>query len=431
MSTTRYSLSVATTLVIANMVGTGVFTSLGYQVGPIPSSFAILLLWAVGGVVAWCGALCYAELATRLQQSGGEYLFLGKILHPSLGFLSGWISLVVGFAGAVSAVALAIGAYAEEFTGLPEQLIAVICIVVVSAVHLLGVRTGGITQNILTGIKIALILFFCLAPFFLGQSLQNPFAFETAELDLVWTPEWAVSLVFVMYAYSGWNASAYIAGNLENPSRNIPRSLLLGTLVVLVIYVSLNAMFLAVASHAELKDQNDIGNVVAIKLLGDETGRLFSLIFSLALLSTLSAMTIAGPRVGEAMGADYPKLRVLSILNDRGMPWVAIAIQAGWAVLLVLVSSFKEIIQYISVSLSWFTFLTVIALMVLRRREGRRPGVFNTPLYPIPAIIFLVATAWMVYYMTISEPKVILYSLITIASGFGVYLSIQKSTHKE
>lgn len=425
-TTTRYTVSVATTLVIANMVGTGVFTSLGYQVGPIPSSFAILLLWIIGGVVALCGALCYAELATRLQQSGGEYLFLGKILHPSLGFLSGWISLVVGFAGAVSAVALAIGAYAEEFTGLPEQLIAIICILAVSAVHLLGVRTGGITQNILTSIKILLILFFCLSPFFLTQSLSNPFAFESSELNLVWTPEWAVSLVFVMYAYSGWNASAYIAGNLDNPSRNIPRSLLLGTMVVLVIYVSLNAMFLAVASHAELKDQNDIGNVVAIKLLGEETGRLFSMVFSLALLSTLSAMTIAGPRVGEAMGVDYPKLRLLSVLNGSGMPWVAIAIQAAWAVLLVLVSSFKEIIQYISVSLSWFTFLTVLALMVLRRREGPRSGVFSTPWYPIPALIFLAATGWMVYYMTISEPKVIIYSIATITSGFGVYLLVRK-----
>lgn len=426
----KYPFSVGVTLVIANMVGTGVFTSLGFQVGPVPSSFAILLLWSVGGLVSLCGALCYAELATTMKESGGEYLYLGKIFHPALGFLSGWVSLLVGFAGAVSAVALAIGAYASEVSGLPETVIGVAAIVLVTAVHLLGVRIGGMTQNVLTVFKLSLILFFCLAPFFTDVPLQNPMQAQERDWSLVMSSGWAVSLVFVVYAYSGWNASAYIAGNLDDPERNLPRSLVWGTLVVTVVYLALNGMFLAVASHQELNGQNDVGNVVAFRLFGPEAGRLFSLVFSFALLSTLSAMTIAGPRVGEAMGRDFRILGFLSRPNRFGMPWPAIVLQSVWAMVLVMVSSFKEIIQYISVSLSWFTLLTVLGLLVVRRRSGSGPlasGVFRVPGYPLPVLIFAGATVWMIVYVTAENPSVIWYSLLTIAIGFVVYLLAEKS----
>ena len=346
-SAAKYPFSVGVTLVIANIVGTGVFTSLGYQVDPVPSSFAILLLWAVGGLVSLCGAWCYAELATTMKASGGEYLFLSRIYHPALGFLSGWVSLLVGFAGAVSAVALAIGEYASDVSGLSVQLTALMAIGLVTTIHLFGVQVGGVTQNILTFFKLSLIIFFCVAPYFTNVTLENPMKGASADWSLVFTQGWAVSLVFVVYAYSGWNASAYIAGNLEDPVRNLPRSLIWGTLLVTLVYLMLNGMFLAVANHQELSGQSDVGNVVAYKLFGPQTGRLFSLVFSFALLSTLSAMTIAGPRVGEAMGKDFKLFHFLSKQNHFGMPWPSIVLQGLWAVILVLVSSFKEIIQYI------------------------------------------------------------------------------------
>jgi len=427
MASGKYSLSVATMLVIANMVGTGVFTSLGYQVGPVPSVFAILVLWAVGGVVALCGALSYAELATALKRSGGEYLFLSKIFHPAFGFLSGWTSMMVGFAGAVSAVALAIGEYSTDLFGLPVQVIAVLAITLVTVIHLLGVRTGGIAQNLFTGFKLSLILFFCISPFFFGSEGSGlTFGPSSGDLDLILSPGWAVSLVFVVYAYSGWNASSYIAGNMENPARNLPRSLFTGTLIVMAVYLALNAMFLSVAGFDELNGQNDIGNVVARKLFGAPTARLFSALFSIALLSTLSAMTIAGPRVGEAMGEDHPALRFLSRKNRFDMPWPAIVFQSAWSVLLVLVSSFKEIIQYISVSLSWFTLCSVIGLFFLRWKSKGGDRVFSVPLYPVTPLIFIVATLWMIGYVTWSDPSVILYSLATVGAGLVLYLVISR-----
>ncbi|HLZ17908.1 MAG TPA: amino acid permease, partial [Cyclobacteriaceae bacterium] len=307
-SQNKYALSVGITLVIANMIGTGVFTSLGYQVGPLPSGFAILSLWALGGVVALCGAFTYAEIAASFKKSGGEYYYLSQLFHPAIGFASGWISLLVGFAGAIAAVAIAIGEYAHELLGIPVRAIAVVAIVLVSSIHWFGVKTGGHAQNILTSLKLTLIAVFCIGPFFIsGVSLSNiSFLPHTGDGSLIFSAGFAISLVYVVYAYTGWNAAAYIAGNLENPEKNLPRSLIIGTLVVIIVYLLLNGTFLYVSGFGELEGKNDIGNVVAFKLFGSTIGFVFSGLFSTALLSTLSAMTIAGPRVLEAMGEDYP-----------------------------------------------------------------------------------------------------------------------------
>ncbi len=413
------------------MIGTGVFTSLGYQVGPLPSGFVILLLWLVGGVVALSGAFTYAEIATTLKRSGGEYLYLSQIFHPALGFLGGWMSAVVGFAGAISAVAIAIGAYATEALGVSTQLIAVSAIVLVSGIHWFGVKTGGVAQTILTSIKLGLIIFFCIAPFFVsGTRLSHTnFLPQSGDWNLILSPGFAVSLVFVVYAYTGWNASAYIAGNLENPKRNLPLSLIIGTLIVVVIYLLLNAMFMYSATFTELDGQNDIGNVVAYKLFGKKAGIVFSGIFSVALLSTLSAMTIAGPRVTEAMGNDYGLLKSFSKKNKYDMPYLAILVQGAWSIFLVLVSSFKEIIQYISVSLSIFSMLTVIGIFWLRKQHPKADA-YKVPFYPITPLIFIGCTLWMIYYVAADDPKILIYSLATLIPGFILYLLATRYTHK-
>lgn len=221
----NYTLTVAITLVIANMIGTGVFTSLGYQVVPLPSGFAIMMLWLLGGIVALSGALTYAEISTTLKRSGGEYLYLSKIFHPSLGFLSGWMSSIAGFAGAISAVAIAIGEYATEATGISTKVIAVMAILSVSFVHWFGVKTGGRVQTFLTALKLSLILFFCIGPFFVQSVPKTEIHFlpQPGDWKLILSSGFAVSLVFVVYAYTGWNASAYIAGNLDNPRKNLPK----------------------------------------------------------------------------------------------------------------------------------------------------------------------------------------------------------------
>ncbi|MBX2915817.1 MAG: amino acid permease [Cyclobacteriaceae bacterium] len=427
----KYTLPVAIMLVIANMIGTGVFTSLGYQVGPLPSGFVILVLWLVGGVVALSGAFTYAEIATTLKRSGGEYLYLAKIFHPALGFLSGWMSAIVGFAGAISAVAIAIGAYATEALGISTELIAVAAIILVSTIHWFGVKTGGIAQTILTTLKLSLIAFFCVTPFFVADSSATVnFLPQPGDLNLILSSGFATSLVFVVYAYTGWNASAYIAGNLENPKRNLPLSLVAGTGIVVVIYLLLNAMFMYSAPFTELDGQNDIGNVVAYKLFGEKVGFVFAGIFSVALLSTLSAMTIAGPRVTEAMGEDYGLLKIFTRKNKYEMPYLAILAQGAWAIFLVLVSSFKEIIQYISVSLSIFSMITVIGIFWLRKQHPHADA-YKVPLYPITPLIFVGCTIWMIYYVAADDPMILIYSLATLIPGYILYILANRFNQKQ
>ncbi len=422
---TRYSLRVGIALVIANMIGTGVFTSLGYQVGPLPSGFAILMLWLLGGVVAWCGALTYAEIATTLERSGGEYLYLSKIYHPTLGFVSGWISTVAGFGGAISAVAIAIGSYASTLTPLPQKAVSISCIVVISAIHLLGVKTGGRMQTLLTSIKLFLIVFFCLAPFLITDVRSGlSFLPQPGDVQLIFSSGFAVALVFVVYAYTGWNAAAYIAGNLENSTVNLPKALLIGTITVIVAYLALNGMFLLTTPMSQLANVNDVGNVVAERLFGEEVGQVFSALFSIALLSTLSAMTIAGSRVTEAMGEDYRQLGFLALKNRYGMPYWAVILQAAWSVFLVSVSTFVEIVQYISISLSIFSMLTVAGIFRLRREYQVRP--FQVPAYPIPPLIFIAVTCWMIWYMFWEDPKIIMFSVATMIPGALLHLALSR-----
>jgi APA family basic amino acid/polyamine antiporter len=410
----KYTKWVALSMVIANMIGVGVFTSLGFQVDPLPSGFAILMLWLAGGVIALSGAFVYAEVATTLKKSGGEYIYLSKIYHPIVGFLSGWASLIVGFAGAICAVALGVSEYFAPVLGIDpttstmigdfeffhHKWIAILCIAIISGVHIIGVKTGGMIQNVLTSLKILLIAIFCLAPFFVtGFEPSNvKFTPQEGDWELIFGAGFAVSLAWVMYAYSGWNASAYIAGNLEEPKKSLPFSLIGGTLIVTIIYLLLNAMFMYTSNFSELAWKADVGNVVALKLFGKDVGTVFSGLFSLALISSLSAMVIAGPKVTEAMGKDYSLFKQLTVKSKGGTPKFAIIVQAVLAILLVTVSTFQEMIKVIAVALTLFSLLTVIGVFILRYRKASNENTVKTWGYPVTPLVFIAGTGWMIYY---------------------------------
>jgi len=403
-----YTRNVAISMVIANMIGTGVFTSLGYQVGTLPSGFVILFLWFLGGIIALCGAFTYAEVSTTIKGSGGEYNYLSKIYHPSLGFLSGWMSLIVGFAAPVCAVAIAIGNYFSPVIGIEDKrMIAVVFILVIAGVHLFGIKTGGKFQNLLTIYKILLIVTFCLVPFFVSgyEPSGISFAFADGDKELIFSSGFAVSLAFIMYAYSGWNASTYIAGVMENPKKNLPFSLIVGTAVVTLLYVALNAVFLYVGTFQELGvkppdfDAVDVGNVVAFKIFGESVGIIFAALITFALVSSLSAMTIAGPRVVEQMGNDYPVYKKVALKTDSGAPYLAIFIQAAIAIVMVMVSSFEEIIKFIAISLSLFSTLTVLGVFILRYKKKATDETFKTWGYPVTPVLFIAANCWMMYYI--------------------------------
>lgn len=447
----KYSKTTALSMVIANMVGVGVFSSLGYQVMPaaeggIPDGFSILVVWLLGGLIALSGAFCYAEVATTLKRSGGEYIYLSKMYHPSLGFASGWISLVVGFAGAIASAGLLIGKYSAPALGIDpsqginffgflltyQKIIGVVVILVISAVHLRGVKTGGAIQNVLTMFKIGLVLLFCIAPFFMDSSDSQGvqvMSVSESSFSTLFSFAFASALVWVMYAYSGWNSAAYIAGNVEQPNKTIPFVLITGTLIVTVIYVALNASFMYVSSFEELAYKEEIGNIVAIKLFGENFGRIFSGIFSFALLSTMSAMVIAGPRVTEQLGIDFKFFKRLAVKNSGGTPTYAILLQCCIALILVLVSSFEALIQTLGITLSFFSLLTVISVFIIRKRFNKEDIPVKTIGYPITPMIFIIATLWMIISFTILEPSRIVYAALAIIPGVILYFFVKDKQH--
>ena len=446
MENQKYTKSVAITMVIANMIGTGVFTSIGFQLLPfpngIPDPFAILSVWLLGGLIALCGAVAYAEIATSLKESGGEYLFLSKIYHPALGFTSGWISLFAGFGAPIAVAAMAIGTYSAPVLGIDTsiiyfigdfeihqyKLVSILCVIVVSAVHMIGVKTGGIVQNILTGIKLSLIVFFCLMPFIFSGYEPSGVSFvpSSNSWDMIFSLPFAGALVYVMYAYSGWNASAYIAGNMENPKRNLPLSLFVGTTVVMICYVLLNAVFLYTTPIGSMVGNKEIGNIVSNHVLGIEWGYFFAAIFSLALLSTMSAMVIAGPRVTEKMGIDYTFFSWLTRKGKGGTPIFAIILQAVFSIIMIVVASFEAMIQYIGITLLIFSMLTVIGVFILRYRHPEMERPVKAWGYPITPAIFVIATCWMIVFFAMADPYKLVYSLLTIVSGLLIFFLIQK-----
>lgn len=438
MTTKKYSSSVAISIVIANMVGTGVFTSLGYQSVDIKSGFAIAMLWLVGGIVALCGAFAYAEISTTFKRSGGEYHYLSEIYHPSLGFASGWVSLLVGFAAPIAVASLTIGKYFAPMVNgaVDPKIIAYIALAVIGGIHLLGVKAGGIAQNVLTSIKLLLILVLCIAPFFSNFTPTNiDFLPSQTGWDNVLSNAFAVSLVYVSLAYSGWNASAYIANDLENPKRDLPLSLIVGTLIVTVLYLLLNIVFLytiPIDSLAEMQSKDfstpvDVGNIAAEQLFGSGASKVFSGIFSFALLSTLSAMVIAGPRVAEMMGEDYKIFRQFSRKNENGSPYLAIIFEIALAAFLVTTSAFDSIVKYIGICLSFFATLTVFGVYVLRYTRPELSRGFKTWGYPVTPAIFIIINLGMSFYLVRNTPIIFTFSAITIIAGVVIYFLLPES----
>ncbi len=451
--THKYSRSVATNMVIANMIGTGIFTSLGFQVleGGIPDPFAILMIWLLGGIVSLCGATVYGEVATRINRSGGEYAFLSDIYHPLLGFLSGWVSLFVGFSAAIASLALATGEYFLPVLGVsndplikleileitPSKLVGISVLIIVLLVHLRGIKWGGIFQNVMTYVKLILIGTFLLMPFiFLGDYEASEISFAPTDktMDTILSVPFAGALVWVMFSYSGWNASTYIVGNLENPRKNLPFSLIVGTVVVTVIYILMNFVFMYVARFDELALQVDLGNVVANKILGTKIGLLFSLVFSLALVSGVSAMFIAAPRVAEQIGKDYSVFKILGQQTKNGAPKYALFLIFVISFLLVIFSSFKEIIEYIGLTLSIFSLLTVFGVFILRAREKKSEMHATNYVrawgYPLTPIIFIGVTLWMISYFVIDDPIRLVWSLATVIPAVIIYYATQSNKNK-
>ena len=416
------SMLTATAIVVADMVGVGVFTSLGFQVVGIPSGFSLLLLWVVGGVVALCGVFSYGELAAMFPRSSGEYNFLRQSWHPAVGVLAGWLSATVGFAAPVALAAMAFGEYGKAILPDAPPIVLGVCVIwIVSLVGLAGIHHSSRFQMVWTVLKVALILAFLIAGFALGTPQPISFAPSAADASHVISASFAISLVFVMYSYSGWNAATYISGEMHDPQRSVPRSLLVGTSIVIVLYVALNALFLYTTPISQLAGQIDVAVVAGKHMFGDLGGRIVGALICLGLVSSISAMMWIGPRVAATMGEDIPMLRLFARRSAGGVPTSAILFQTIVATLMLLTQSFEAVLEFIQFSLLTCSFLAVLGVIKLRITRPDLPRPYRAWGYPVTPLIFLSVTAFMMYYLVSERPLQCLIGVLMMAAGLALY----------
>ncbi len=417
-----------TAVVVANMVGAGVFTSLGFQLLEIRSGFVLLALWAAGGLAALCGAVSYAELGAALPRSGGEYNFLGRIYHPAAGFVSGWVSATVGFAAPTALAAMTFAAYASS--SLPggggpalEKAMACALLLALTATHAAGHRASGGAQLGLTAVKVAVIAAF-VAGVALAAADPQPVRFLPTPGDgaLLAGGAFAVSLIYVSYAYSGWNAATYLSGELEDPRRTLPWILLGGAAVVTLLYLGLNFAFLRAAPMDSMAGEVEVGVIAAEAAFGPAAGRLSGIVLALLLVSTVSAMTMAGPRVIQVVGEDFPVLGFLARRNRRGIPATAIAVQSAVALLFILSSTFESVLVLAGFTMALNAFAAVAGVFVLRLRRPELPRPYRIPLYPLPPLLFLLVTGWALVFTLAERPAEGLFGLGLVGSGLALYL---------
>jgi len=437
-------LSAATTLVIANMVGTGVFTASGFVIGELGSPLALLLVWVMGGLFAFSGALCYGELGAMLPQAGGEYVYLRRSFGPLFGFVSGWVSLIVGFSAPIAAASIAFGTYLLGGAAPPYfvlklwgitiasvsaiSLLAIAAVVVFSFVHFHSLRLGKGIQNLLTGFKIAFILVLVIAGFafgngnsgFVNEAIQV--GFESVELGAL-----AVALIFVSFAYSGWNAAAYLGGEIRNPERNLPRALLLGTAVVSAFYLLLNLLYLYALPMEAMSGMLEVGLGAATALFGPSVGKIVGVAVSFGLLSVVSAMIMAGPRVYYAMARDGLFFRVFGKVDSiHHTPAHSIFFQALLAIVMVLTATFETLLIYMGITLSVSAMLTVAGMMYLRWKEPGLDRPYKTFGYPLTPLLFIVGNLWIIVFTLLSRPVAGISGLVTIVLGALLYLGFLK-----
>ncbi len=420
-----FSGSTATAIVVANMIGTGVFTSLGFQLVSIQSGVGIMALWLIGGIVALCGALSYAELASRLPRSGGEYNFLSEIYHPCAGFISGWVSATVGFAAPTALAAMTFGVYLQAVVpSAPPMLSATLLVIISVVVHATSHRNSGALQAIFTKLKILLIVGFSIAAL-ISLTEWQPVRFvpNTSDIATLTSSDFFVSLIYVSFAYSGWNAATYLAGEVDDPQRQLPKVLGLGTLLVIGCYLLLNVVFMLSAPTEALAGQLEIGVIAAKAAFGDLGGKIMGGMLAILLVSTVSAMIIAAPRVLQMVGEDYPFFAWLARRNKHNIPTVAVYTQGAIALMFMWSASFESILIFSGATMALNTLFSVVGLFILRHKHQGTPA-FKQPYYPFPALIFTAITTATLIFLTLQRPTQLLVSLVIIVSGATLYFLV-------
>ena len=406
-------------LVVANMIGTGVFTSLGFQLQDVTNTWSILLLWSLGGVMAIAGAFCYAEIGSAINKSGGEYIFLSKLFHPLAGYLSGWVSLTVGFAAPVALAAMAMGAYLGNVLQVNNTILAISVIVIISIIHSFSLNVSSKFQSYASWFKVLLILSLIIIGLYYTQS-DSALNFSNSWTMEILAPSFAIAFVYVSYSYTGWNAASYIIEEIDKPRINLPKALVRGTLLVTVLYVLMQLVFLKHGTLAELQGQLDIGHVYASNILGSQGARTINILISFFLISSISAMIWIGPRVSLAMSKDFRLWQFLQKKNKNNLPVAAIWLQALLSIVYVLTGTFESVLLYCGFILQLSAALTVAGVFVLRKKESEIPY-FKAPFYPLLPLVFILFSIWIFVYLIIDKPLESMIGMLILAIGVLTY----------
>ena len=420
--------STATSLVIASMIGTGVFTSLGYQLVDIRSVFVIIMLWIIGGIISLFGALSYCELASTFPKSGGEYYLLSKIIHPSIGFVAGLVSATVGFSAPAVLAAIAFANYFKPlFPSIDKTITAAVVIVLLNILHAKGLKIGKIFQEWTTIFKLILILVF-IAIAFISPNHQDITILPVAhDFRLLASPEFAVNLVWVSYAYAGWNSSIYVVGEIVQPEKNVFRSIFIGTLTVMVLYVLLNYVFLLVTPLNQLIGKVEVGYLSAAYLLGDGFAEVVSLCISFLLISTVSSYVYIGPRIIQAIGNDHERLQIFSKNDNNGLPFNAFCLQLFISLVFIFTSSFEQVLLYTGITLIMTTTITVCSLFYLRYKNPDIKRPYVTWGYPWTSLIFVLLNSWVLYYTFKLQTFESFVGIGLIIISFGLFYILKKA----
>ena len=435
----------ATNIVVANMIGAGIFTTSGLLMSGLNNPVLMIILWTAGGIIALCGALSYGELGAAMPGAGGEYLFLSKLYSPVFGFLSGWVSFIVGFSAPIAASALGFSEYFTravpglavwiQNTGimgpvLTKKVLAVSVILIFTFIHYRGIKYGARIQNTLTLLKILLIVILLTAGFSSGKGdFSNFTAGGNIPSGLAGWKTIGLSLMWIMFAYSGWNASTYLGAEIKNPSRNLPGSLIYGTVIVMILYLGINILYVYGINPEEMKGVISVGGLAMGNLFGKSAEVLFSILIAFALFSSLSAFIIIGPRVYYSMAKDGLFFRSAARIHKKfQVPSNSILLQCLMAVILVLSGTFEQVLTYMGFALGIFPVLTVMGIWRLRKNN---PEALKIKGFPVPQIIYIAAGVLILVLSFLERPLESSIALLTVFVGIPVYFIFKKTVQSK
>ncbi|MDN3658124.1 amino acid permease [Ferruginibacter paludis] len=414
----KISIYTAAAIVVANMIGTGVFTSVGFQLSAVQNTWSIMLLWLTGGLLSLFGAFAYAELGTHFKESGGDYIYLSRVFHPLLGYLSAWAGLTVGFSAPVALAAMAFTKYLAPF-GLQNNVwLAIAVIVLIGLMHSFTIRHSSRFQNLSTIVKVVFIVTLIGLGFFTPNNINSALNFGNSWQREVLKPGFAVSMVYVAFAYTGWNAAAYVVDEIKDPHKNLPKALIASTLFVAVVYLLFQFVLLKNATVTQLAGKEEVTFISFDNLLGSAGGKWVSVFIGIQLIATVSSYLWVGPRVTMAMAKENKLWQPLAKKNAHGIPVAAVWLHVFISILLALTGSFEKILLYAGFVLQLMASLTVATSIFIKDRQ---PHTFSSPFRPWLQIIFLLFNTWVLVFTIIERPLESLIGIGIILAGAIIY----------